>query len=169
MKEKEGAVDMKVALDALADELEMMMEEFDKFLDLETGDVITVSTEELALAKDAGEDKAFSEFSEWEREAVLLAGEIIEHKDRYLELPKKNELHEYDLMAAFVKTVKNENMARPLFDAIHGKGTFRRFKDTLLNFGIEQQWYDFRFEGMKTIARNWCEAHGVEYEEGGGE
>lgn len=59
-----------------------------------------------------------------------------------------------------VGTIQNE-----LAHAIRGKGAFRKFKDTIRYYGIEQQWYDNQKEACKQIAIQWCQEEGLEYEE----
>ena len=49
--------------------------------------------------------------------------------------------------------------------AIRGKGAFRRFKDTVYDLGIDQQWYDFQAAAYKRKAARWCEENGIEYVE----
>ena len=50
-------------------------------------------------------------------------------------------------------------------DAFHGSGPFRRFKDGLCRYDLEQEWYDFRDEAYKQIARDWCNANNIRYKE----
>ena len=52
-----------------------------------------------------------------------------------------------------------------LASAIQGKGAFRRFKDTVIRLGIDQEWYDFQSAEYKRKAARWCEDNGIEYEE----
>ena len=51
--------------------------------------------------------------------------------------------------------------------AINGRGAFRRFKDTVNRYGIEDQWYAFRDAGYAAVARRWCEENDVEYHQAG--
>lgn len=44
-----------------------------------------------------------------------------------------------------------------------GKGAFRRFKDTVQRYGIENRWYSYREEVLKNIAINWCENNNISY------
>lgn len=37
--------------------------------------------------------------------------------------------------------------------AIRGSGAFRRFKDSIMHYGIEKDWYDFLEEAHRRIAR----------------
>lgn len=54
-----------------------------------------------------------------------------------------------------------EGVREDLLRAIHGKGAFRYFKDTLQRHRIESDWFAFRSEALRQIALDWCEEHGV--------
>ena len=51
-----------------------------------------------------------------------------------------------------------------MYSAIRGKGAFRRFKDWVIDMGIEQLWYDYRDDAYKRKAAQWCEENRIEYE-----
>jgi hypothetical protein len=53
-----------------------------------------------------------------------------------------------------------------IISAIRGRGAFRRFKDAICRYGIEDSWYQFRYEAFKKLAIEWCEHHNVLYEYG---
>lgn len=42
---------------------------------------------------------------------------------------------------------------------------YRKFKDKLLQIGLEEQYYKFYDEKLKEIAIKWCEENNLEYEE----
>lgn len=49
--------------------------------------------------------------------------------------------------------------------AIRGKGAFRRFKDRLYDFDLQEKWYKYMDDCYEQIARGWCERFGIEIEE----
>jgi len=155
---------MKVDIEALASELEMSFDELDMYLDLETGELIMVSDEEMRLAVDAEEGEDYASYSEWEKEAIETALKIYLNSDRYKLLPKMSSHEAYEIMSDFCSTVKSAPIREKLYEALEGKGPFRRFKDTVLHFNIEQDWYAFRSERVKAFAVNWCNVNGVPYE-----
>jgi hypothetical protein len=67
-------------------------------------------------------------------------------------------------MERFCLNQKNQDLRDRLFSAIHGKGAFRRFKDTAERSGVLEQWYEFKNKEIKEIAREWCKENGVECE-----
>ena len=155
---------MKVDIDALASELEMSFDELDMYLDLETGELIMVSDEEMRLAIDAEEGEDYSSYSEWEKEAIETALKIWLNSDRYKLLPKMSSHEAYEVMSDFCTTVNSSFIREKLYEVLEGKGPFRRFKDMVLHFNIEQDWYTYRSERVKAFAVKWCDENGVPYE-----
>ncbi|MEH7302773.1 UPF0158 family protein [Neobacillus drentensis] len=50
-----------------------------------------------------------------------------------------------------------------LLRAIKGKGAFRRFKDNIIDLGLEDQWYSYRSKCYKEIAIEWCRENNIEF------
>jgi hypothetical protein len=48
-------------------------------------------------------------------------------------------------------------------DKIRGRGAFRRFKDCILKYEIEEEWYRFRQEELEKIAIEWLEVNHIPY------
>lgn len=65
----------------------------------------------------------------------------------------------------YIDEIKNENIQEELEDAFYGKGKYRRFKETLRKFRIENDYYNFREEYLKNMAIEWCQKNNIEYEE----
>ena len=146
-----------VKLKDIIDAMDMQMEEYRSYLNKETGVILSVSTEELSIAEESEEDDDFSEYPNWQQESIKDALDVIVNGDNYIELPDKWEINEYDIMEDFCGSVKNDRVSNALYSAIKGRGAFRRFKDEICRFGIENDWYRFREEALKKIAIEWCE------------
>lgn len=146
-----------VKLKDIVDEMEMQMDDYRKYFNKETGTIITVSTEELSIAEESEEDDDFSEYPDWQQDSIKDALDVIVNEDNYIELPDKWEINEYDIMENFCDSVKNGRVGNALYSAIKGRGAFRRFKDAIIRFGIEDEWYGFREDALKEIAVKWCE------------
>ena len=141
-----------VVLEDIVEALEMQFEEMPSFVDLETGQVHTVSRDEVRAAE---EDEEGDE--EQDEEWKLLRR--IAFMDNVLALPDQFEVDERSIMEEFSKSVKNDRIRDELLRAIHGKGAFRHFKDTVKRHRIDQDWYDFRDAALRQIAIDWCEEH----------
>ncbi len=75
-------------------------------------------------------------------------------------LPEQREINEYRMMEDFA----NEYDSAELFEAIDGRGAFRRFKSAIRRLGLLEEWYRFREEQYKRLALEWCEECGIELE-----
>ena len=83
--------------------------------------------------------------------------------DEYLKLQTKFDIHEYEIMERFCLSVADQKISNVLLNKIHGSGAFRRFRDTIYRYGIEENWFKHRDEAYKEIAISWLESHGFNY------
>jgi Uncharacterised protein family (UPF0158) len=150
-----------VKLKDIIEGLEFLTDEGGSYLNTVTGEVVYVTTEELRAAE---EEAPLEDFPDWQHDAIRTAGEIIE-TDHYLPLPDKFEINEYRIMERFCLSVEDEDMRDDLCNAIRGRGAFRYFKDKIHEYGIAEDWYQYRDAALKEIAIAWCEAHGIAYTE----
>jgi Uncharacterised protein family (UPF0158) len=147
-----------VLLKDIVDALDMQFDEMRSFLDLETGQVHTVSRDEMRAVEESDEDE---EGEEDEDEETKLLKRIVWMDESILELPDKFEVNEWSIMEDFSLSVTSNRIRDDLLTAIAGKGAFRYFKDTIRRHRIEQEWYAFRDEALREIAKDWCEENHV--------
>lgn len=91
--------------------------------------------------------------------------EIESLPERFFRFPNKYEIHQYSIMEDYVKQLSPGKAREELSYVIRGKGAFRRFKQAIGFYGLEQQWYDYLAEAYKEIAIRWCKGKGLEYTE----
>jgi hypothetical protein len=96
----------------------------------------------------------------WQREAVTEARCILESDD-WLELPSKFDIHEWEIMDQFGRSLPTESERSAVADAIHGSGAFRNFKATIRSLGIEATWFEYKTLALETIARDWLAHNGL--------
>ncbi len=102
------------------------------------------------------------DYPEWQQ-SILRDTEKVLSSDDYLELPSKFDIHEYKIMERFCLSVSDEKISNVLLSKIRGSGAFRRFKDAIYRYGIEDEWFKYRDEAYKEIAISWLESHGFDY------
>ena len=66
-----------------------------------------------------------------------------------------------NLMEKFALSVNDEEISDYLYATIKGKGAFRRFKDEVRRFGIEEDWNRYRDDKYKELAIWWCEDNDI--------
>lgn len=149
-----------VKLKSILEELEIQFDESRTFLNVETGEIVSVTSEELIAAEDG---EPFNHLPEWQQEDRMVAIDIIENFDNYIELPTKYDVNEYEIMEDFCLSISEQGKRTKLLKTIKGKGAFRRFKDKIIELDIEKQWYSFRNDRFKEIAIEWCQDNNLSY------
>jgi hypothetical protein len=152
---------LRVKLSDLIEGMDFQSDECFSYLNTATGEVVSVTTEELRAAE---EEAPLDDFPAWQHEAIHLARDIVE-TEHYLSLPDRFEINAYQIMERFCLSVDDEDMRNDLCDAIRGRGAFRRFKDRMQLYGMADEWYRYREAALRAIATAWCEAHGISYTE----
>lgn len=148
-----------VKLDDLINEIEIQMDETYTYINTQTGEVITLSRDEMRAAED---EEPLEKYPDWQRENIEQAIKIIEDEEEtYLDFTLRDEFNEYELIEEFIETISDTEVREELFKAIQGRGAFRRFKDGIIEHGVEKQWYEFKENKIKELVTEWCEAKGL--------
>jgi len=137
----------------------MPQDEYSSYLDLDTGQVETVSHELLRAAEEPDDEEEHA-LSEWEEQELEVARRIVS-TDRFVMLPGKFDIHEWSIMRDFALSVQSPRIREELEFAIHGSGAFRHFKHIVRQQRIEEAWYAFRDQALRQIAIDWCEEHEI--------
>ena len=153
-------MNIQVKLKDIIDEMEIQFEESRSLLNIRTGEIVIVTSDDLRAAE---EEKPFDQLPVWEQENRMIAIDVVENFENYIELPTKYEVDEYEIMENFCLTVRDQRKQESLLRAIKGKGAFRRFKDKIIDFEIEDQWYSYRDECFKQIAIEWCQENKINF------
>jgi hypothetical protein len=160
----EEAMAATVLLQDIVDALQMRFAEWPCFLDLDTGEVHSISRDILSAAEEWEEGDPEPELDPDEQEQWAIATRIVT-TDRFRQLPTDFDVHEWAIMEKFANVLPDEDIQEALLYALHGRGAFRHFKDTIRRRRVEQHWYAFRDEALKQIAIDWCEDHHIPWRE----
>lgn len=148
-----------VKLDDLINEIEMQMDETFTYINTQTGEVITITREELRAAED---EEPLEKYPDWQRENIEQAIKIVEDEDgAYLYFTLRNDYHEYEIVEEFIGTLSEAEVRDELFEAIQGRGAFRRFKDGIREHDVEKQWYEFKEKKIKELVIEWCKENNL--------
>jgi hypothetical protein len=154
----------KAKLSEIADAIDLQPDEFSAFLNRETGAIEQVSTDLLCAVEDNDDQQELIDTYDMNEQEIALAHEILSNNGPWLTLPFSSDIDEYRIMERFCQSQENPDLRDQLLSAIHGKGAFRRFKDTADSAGVLDKWYEYRYKEIKEIARKWCQENGVECE-----
>jgi hypothetical protein len=153
---------IRVKLDDIIEGLELQSDERYAFLDKRTGEVVSISDEEMQAAED---DEPIEDFPDWQQDLVRIAKEIVDETGDYIDLPTKFDIDEYSIMEKFCLSIDDSEMSDDLYGAIKGSGAFRRFKDAINEYDIADDWYKYRNDALKEIAIEWCQDNDIEFED----
>lgn len=168
---------LKIDLSELEVAFDSGSEMISYYLDLETGEVITVSDEERSLLESIYEpyydeqtqtvdwEAAFQEehVPDWQRERLQDADRIeAGFGSRFIAIPSEASHEGYRDMEAFIATVRSRRLQERLERAISGRGAFRYFKDVLLDYPAERErWFQFKRERLQQRMLDWLESQGI--------
>ena len=161
-----------VSLRDLVDELQILPNEGTAYLNQVTGKIITVTDDDIAMVEmdsefeeemEEGNDDIGGEVSDLETEYYQEVKRVLASDPDYLKLPSRFEIHEYEIIERFCFSVPDGKVSDVLLRKIRGSGAFRRFKDTIDQYGIENDWFEYRDEAYKEIAIAWLESKGIAY------
>jgi hypothetical protein len=129
------------------DDLEIAVERnapnTESFLDLTTGQVITIVGNEP--------------------EAPLKRRQVAENIESYVRIEPASSREQYRWMERFVASVADEPLRERLIISIDGKGAFRRFKDVLLAYPAERErWFSYRADLLHWHVHNWLDGNQIE-------
>jgi hypothetical protein len=148
-----------VSLHDVVTEMDVFSDEHTAYINRRTGELITVTHEELALAENP---EAAAEAPQWQQELLPKVREVLESED-FLPLPTKFEIHAWAIMERFARSVTNPTESDELLDALHERRAFRRFKDALQRLELTEEWYRYREAALAEIAVEFLEANGIVY------
>lgn len=133
--------------------------EFKTYLNVRTGEFVTISNEEIEAIESGESIKVYS----WTDPDHIKKVEEVFESDDYEALPDQFEIHEYSIMESYCYSIEDDDLRDRLIGAIRGRGAFRYFKDLVFEYGIRDEWFAYRDQAFKEIAINWLERHGVAY------
>jgi len=149
-----------VSLKDVVEAMDLPNDEWTSYLNLKTGEIVTVTDEDRHLAENGDLDE--DDLPEWQRESLPKVREALESGD-FLPLPDKFEIHEWAIMEHFSHNQASAARGDELLDAIHGARAFRAFRSAIRRFGIEDDWFRFRQSAFEEIAKDWLKAHDVSF------
>ncbi len=169
-----------VSLRDMVDELQFLSHESHVYLKKSTGKVIAVRDDDFEMVRnmeefdeieEGGEDEndsnessgGSSDYIDLEAEFFQDVKNVMSFDDDYLKLPSKFDIDEYEIMEKFCLYLPNQKTSDVLLRKIRGSGAFRRFKDAIYQYGIEEDWFRYRDEAYKEIAISWLESHDFDY------
>jgi len=123
-------VPLPVKLQDVLEEMQMVSDEMTAYINLKTGELITITHEKVRLAEDSESE---DDLPDWQAEMLPKVREVLDSKD-FIPLPDKSEMNEWSIMQRFAASqqrrasssdpAKVAGSARPAFRRAVAKVTF---------------------------------------------
>jgi hypothetical protein len=149
---------LPVPLGDVANELEALSEGMKTYIHRETGELLSLTNEELSFFEEGEEGEDLG----WDEEMLTKLREVFEAV-KWFELPDPFEIHEWEIMRDFADTLPDGRLRAEVLRALNGRRAFRRFKDTLYDLGIQENWFTFKHKAFEEIARKALDEAGIPY------
>jgi hypothetical protein len=170
---------VNVDLDELAIALDTDFSELHQYLDLETGRIIPIMQEiswemeeiyEEIYDEDGNRVVTLEDYlqrrddPDWQKEMMLEADRVEQgYGTRYIRVERDDPYGDYRDMERFIGTVEDARLQERLWNAIRGRGAFRRFKDLLARHPqVEEAWFEFKDARLQKRVANWLAYHEIE-------
>jgi hypothetical protein len=148
-----------VSISNIIDAFDVVNSELHCYLNKETGEISFISQDEMSLAED---EESESDVPEWQRESLEITKQILDGDEKFLLLPDQFHLDERSIMFDFAYHAEEKHRTK-LLKALHERRPYRRFKDKVIELGIDKKWYDFREANFREVAIDWCKDNGIDY------
>jgi len=133
---------LSIHWDDLETAVERNASDTESFLDLKTGQVVSIVS--------------------GEPEAPSLKRRVAGDIEHFIRIDPASSREQYRWMERFVSSVSDAALRQRLIIAIDGKGAFRRFKDVLIAYPAERErWFSYRADLLHWHIHNWLKDHGI--------
>ena len=148
-----------VYLSDIVDALVCLPETWSAYLNRSTAKIVSLPDDTFeGVEESEEEDEEY--YGEADKELIALAGVIMKSND-YVELPSKFKVNDWSIMREYCDSVDNSEQRDTLLKAIHGSGAFRRFKESVYDLGLEDEWFKFKDTCYEEIATGWLDSEGI--------
>ncbi|MCK9166484.1 MAG: UPF0158 family protein [Acholeplasmatales bacterium] len=149
---------LKIKIEKIVEAFNVITNDYSAYFNKETYQIVFLSDEYQMIASD---DYDLTKFNDWEKEEINRAEEVL-YTDKYLSLPLKYDLHEYQIMKNFCLTLP-DFLINIFRDALSKKGAFSNFKFLINKHHLTEKWYQYKHNEFIRIAIEWCQSNGIIY------
>ena len=156
----------KVEIQKIVDELQMRFMNTTVYYNKITGEILNVQDDDFRIVEKDDFENNIENYLEWQREHLKEVYDLLYNDiDNYIALPNNFDIKDSDIMEEFIETISDSNKKYQLGNCMWQKGMYRKFKDKLIDIGLEKEYYKFYDEKLKEIVIEWCKENNLEYEE----
>lgn len=155
----------KLLLRAVVDAMKNQSGDILQFYDRISSEIISVAEHHFRIAEDWGHISGYRSFPPNEIEKIERAIDIMSNTENYIPLPRRESMDYKTLMTDFVDSIEDtvvQKALRSASNAIFGN-KYKKFKDAIDRFEINDRWLSFHDDLYFQTARVWCEKNGLPY------
>lgn len=150
-----------VLLSDIIEALESTSETIQFYLNVKTGEVLTMSEDELWSTQ---EDELEEDYSDWDDE-FLNNPDALMDSEEFLPLPDVYEIDELSMMENFCDTVEDQAVRSALRAGMTKQDAFENFKSAAQQYGLAENWEQFRENAYRDLAIEWCASNDIPFVE----
>lgn len=155
----------KLLLRSVVKALKNQNEDTLQFYDRASSEIVTVTERHFRIAEDWGHISGYRSYPPDEIELIERACDIMENREDYIPLPRRETMDSKKLMADFSASVEDDVIKKSLRSASNALfgNKYKKFTDTVARFEIGDRWLSFIDGVYRGMAREWCEKNGILY------
>jgi hypothetical protein len=150
-----------VLLRDIIEALESTSETIQFYLNVKTGEVLTMSEDELRSTQ---EDELDEDYSDWDGE-FLNNPDALMDSEEFLPLPNVYEIDELSIMENFCDTIEDQAVRSALRAGMTKQDVFESFKTAAQQYGLVENWEQFRENAYRDLAIEWCASNDIPFVE----
>ncbi len=147
-------VRIEVSLGDIVEQLDIAADEFNSYLNKNTGELVGLTDESMRLAEGVHSSEDLEGYHDWQKDVIAEAF-AVQFSGEFIKLPSKYDIHEYSIIERFVRSIDDDRLSDRLYRAIKGRGAFRRFGGQIRQLRIADEWFAFRKRALEQIAISW--------------
>ncbi len=144
----------RLKLEDIVNELELISDEGNSFLNKTTGEMFHISHKELEHIKAGLKSNTFKKV--WPFEKSFDPRKIFRNKN-YIQLPTRSEINEYGIMMKFLLDISDERIHNEVYNSMrNNNGGSSALIDIMTKYNAGDEWYKYKRKAFRQIAIDWC-------------
>lgn len=138
---------MTIDLDEIIDAIQASDRDTTHYLNTRNGDII--------IRSESFSDQELNEIDD----------ELDDNWEYILELPTQRDADEFGMMRDYIWELPQSQAKDALKASIKGQGAFKRFRDVCKNYGLLDEWLEYKDDQYVEFAKDWCQANEIGFDE----
>lgn len=153
---------MKVNINDVIECIEFENESLNHYYNKNTGIIIYKESPETSSYK-AEDYNRIDEFEDWEKELIESLHDLEINPQDYIQLPVISEISEFKILSQFCNSFSDLSIENIIKDNMDEVKKIQKIKRLLEDKNMLNDWYDYREQSERQIAKEWCSLNNIEY------